>query len=99
MKLSEQVEKLERDNEKLRWLCGQVIATLNVNRIRNTITSIDEKRFDQIIENWSLKLKELTDPLTEMKTISESDEFLYQKDGYGNNLLINKKGLDSVNLL
>ena len=50
--LSDQVRDLERRAADWEKLAREVMATIRVNRLRGTITSADEKHFDQICEGW-----------------------------------------------
>jgi hypothetical protein len=51
------VHKLEERAKSLEELCGQIIATLRVNRMRETLTSADDKQLDDMIEAWSRRLQ------------------------------------------
>jgi hypothetical protein len=51
--VAQDVHKLEQQCKKLSELCGQILATLKVNRLRCTLTSADDKQLDAMIEAWS----------------------------------------------
>jgi hypothetical protein len=40
-------------------LCGSILATLRVNRLRHTLTSANDQQLDDMIESWSRRLREL----------------------------------------
>lgn len=50
--LAEQVKEVERRAADWEKLAREIMATIRVNRLRGTITSADEKHFDQICEGW-----------------------------------------------
>lgn len=51
------VHRLEQRAKNLEHLAGEIIATLRVNRLRETITSQDDKHLDALIERWSRDLQ------------------------------------------
>lgn len=51
--VAQDVHKLEQQCKNLSELCGQMLATLKVNRLRGTLTSADDKQLDAMIEAWS----------------------------------------------
>lgn len=42
--------------EKLRLLCGEILACLRVNLVRQTLTTQDDGEFQAMIEKWSDRL-------------------------------------------
>lgn len=51
-----QVHELEEQRKALEELCGSIIATLRVNRLRETLISADDKQLDELIDSWSRQL-------------------------------------------
>jgi hypothetical protein len=54
-KLSNQVAALERQRDALQELCGEIIATIIINRERNTITSVNEAMFTKLMTAWQMR--------------------------------------------
>lgn len=70
--LSSQVARLETDRDALACLCGEVLATVRVNWDRGTLVALPtvehpekatevRERFDEGLELWESRLKELRD--------------------------------------
>lgn len=54
--VSAQVAALERKAEEFRGLCGEIIATLVVNRERGLLDSADNEKFDELIQGWKARM-------------------------------------------
>lgn len=50
---------LERKAKQLEELCGHMLATLKVNRLRMTITTADDAQFDAMLDSWAQRFKEI----------------------------------------
>lgn len=53
--LSDQVKRLEESVSALNELCGEMIATFTINRMRGTITFVNDEagaEFDTYVERW-----------------------------------------------
>lgn len=51
--------KMKMKSTSLIELCGDIITFLKINRINNTITSVDNAELDSRIQEWSDQFKEL----------------------------------------
>ena len=51
--------KAEHHNQELRVLCGQMIATLRTNLLRQTIKTADDNQFEYLLDAWSERLRRL----------------------------------------
>lgn len=69
--LSVSVEKLEKRAKEFEELIGEMFATLHVNRLRGTITSVDEPDFDRVIAAWKRRFEAAqNDKLTDGSAIT-----------------------------
>lgn len=53
--ITQSIHELETRCNEVEQLCGQMLATLRVNRLRGTLTSADDKQLDEMIDAWSAR--------------------------------------------
>lgn len=66
--LSDKVRDIEESATRMHMLCGGILATLLVNRVRGNITTVDDVAFDAMVTSWRKEWDGLpdADPLTRM---------------------------------